>query len=129
MFQMHTGYTIFVVEGDLPPSEADQLLSLVPIKASTDKTSKACASGRQTNRGVASRSKHEHERDDEEEYSLELAKALSASMATTGEEVRGQHCLSEDEELEIASALSQSTQSEKALFLLCVFHGLLLHSM
>ena len=107
------------MEGSLPPSEADQLLSLVPIdttKPSSSQTSKKSVSersqpgktgepsGRRKGRGS-----EREQREEEEHYALELAKALSASMAGQGE-VKGQHSLQEDEQFDIAAALSQSVQ-------------------
>ena len=121
------GYTIFVVEGDLPQCEADDLLSLVPIEpqkqSPTSKLpptsrrggfgghhSKSSAAPSKTHEGVV-RSGRGHRGDDEDSYALDLAKALSVSMAG---EVKDQQSLDEDEQFDIsmASALSESLQGE-----------------
>ena len=105
------GYTIFVIEGDLPPCEADQLLTLVPIQA--DKRTpqkKPPESGGHHSKSIAgpSREKQRSSRSDDDEFALELATALSASM-TTHTTIRDQ----EDEfDITMATALSESLQGE-----------------
>lgn len=118
------GYTIFVVEGDLPPCEADQLLSLIPIQTKKSPPSKLAPSsskafsspGGDCSKSSLGPSKptgggRGHEDDEEDSYALDLAKALSVSMAG---EVKGQPGLPEDEQydINIASALSESMQGE-----------------
>ena len=105
------GYTIFVVEGDLPPCEADQLLTLVPIQADKHASKKKPSeSGGHHSKSTAGplREKQKSSTSDDDAFALELATALSASMMTHTT-VKGQ----EDEfDLTMATALSESLQGE-----------------
>ena len=64
-----TGYSIFVVVGRLPQCEAHQLLTLAPVQLPSPSTT--------------SQVQHKpHQRmDSEEHYQMELAIAMSASLA------------------------------------------------
>ena len=108
---INAGYTIFVVEGDLPPCEADQLLTLVPIQAGKHTSKKQPPdSGGHHSKSTAgpSREKQRSSTSDDDTFALELATALSASM-TTHSTIKGQ----EDEfDLTMATALSESLQGE-----------------
>ena len=113
------GYTIFAVEGELPACEADQLLSLVPIetqprqsKSTPLSSAKASGSTGKPSKAVTKSSGggRKKDADDDDLYTLELAKALSVSMGTPTDEFKGD----EDEEFDMnmAAALSQSIQGE-----------------
>ena len=116
-----------MVEGDLPPCEADHLLSLVPIQpqkhspsskqppisrrgGSRGHHSKSSAAPSRIRDGVVGGGRG-HCDDEEGSCALDLAKALSVSMAR---EVKGQPCLAEDKQFDISMALamSESLQGE-----------------
>ena len=115
------------MEGELPPCEAHDLLSLVPVEpqkqSPTNKqppTSRRGGSGGHHSKSSAAPSRARegvvgsgrgNRHDEEDSYALDLAKALSVSMAG---EVKGQAHLGEDEQFDIsmASALSESLQGE-----------------
>ena len=79
-----TGYSIFVIMGALPSCEADELLSLVPVEPEHTPTSpthggqSSCTSKKHTRTGESE--------DEEESFALELATAMSASLAATVQE-------------------------------------------
>ena len=101
------GYTIFVVEGELPPCEADQLLSLVPIQTDTHTSKKKPSeSGGHYSKSIASSSREKHRSDDEDTFALELATALSASMTA---DTNIKH---HDEHFDITIATALSMQGE-----------------
>ena len=110
-----------MVEGDLPPCEADQLLMLVPIQADQHSImkKKPPESGGLDSKSIAgpSREKQRPSTGDEDVFALELATALSASMTThTGN--KGQ----EDEfDITMAAALSESLQGK--LLCTCYWHN------
>lgn len=97
------GYTIFVIEGDLPPCEADQLLSLVPIQSDKDATKRKPLKSREHHsKSTSSREKQSSKNDDN--FAFELATALSASMVSQSD---SKH---QDDDLSMATALSESMQ-------------------
>ena len=119
----NAGYTIFVVEGDLPPCEADQLLMLVLIQAdqrSITKKKPPESGGLVQNPLLAPRERERRRPStgDEDVFTLELATALSASMTThTG--IKGQ----EDEfDITMAAALLQGE-----LLCTCYWHNNIIH--
>lgn len=77
------GYSIFVVIGALPPCEADQLLTLIPIKPEPP-TASPTPGGQPSCTGCTSKKGRTSEIDDEDEsFALDLATAMSASLLTT----------------------------------------------
>ena len=106
------GYTIFVVEGDLPPCEADQLLTLVPLQTDqhTSKKNPPESRGHHSKSvGGPSRGKQRSTtKDDDDEFALELATALSASMSSQTK-VEGQK---DEFDITMATALSESLQGD-----------------
>ena len=106
------GYTIFVVEGDLPPCEADQLLTLVPLQTDqcTSKKSPPESRGHHSKSiGGPYRGKQRSTtKDDNDEFALELATALSASMSTQTK-IEGQK---DEFDITMATALSESLQGD-----------------
>lgn len=105
-----SGYTIFVVEGELPPCEADQLLTLVPLQIDKQMSKKSPPeSGKHHSKSVGgpSREKQRSSTNDDE-FALELATALSASMSTQTR-VKDQK---DELDITVATALSESLQGE-----------------
>ena len=77
------GYSIFVVEGLLPPCEADQLLTLVPVEPEPT-TASPTPGGQPSCADCPSKRGRTSEVDDEDEsFALDLATAMSASLVTT----------------------------------------------
>jgi hypothetical protein len=104
------GYTIFVVEGELPPCEADQLLTLVPLQTDKQMSKKSPPeSGKHHSKSIGgpSREKQRSSTNDDE-FALELATALSASMSTQTR-VKDQK---DQFDITVATALSESLQGE-----------------
>lgn len=79
------GYTIFAVLGNLPDCEADQLLTFIPVipEKEPSEPSNSRTTSKKQPRGKSKPSLSSHHSTDEEEdsYALDLATAISASMA------------------------------------------------
>ena len=88
-FDFPTGYSIFVVVGDLPTCEAHQVLTLAPVQlpqsASSkhpSSTSSSSSSSSSSYSSVVSRNhKPPHRVESDEHYQMDLAIAMSASLA------------------------------------------------
>ena len=104
------GYTIFVIEGDLPTCEADQLLTLAPIQADKHTSIKKPPqfAGYHSDSSAGPSRKKQRSNNDDDEFAVELATALSASMATHTQ-VKGQD---EEFDVTIATALSESMRGK-----------------
>eukprot|EP00731_Ephydatia_muelleri_P026435 Em0018g535a len=83
------GYSIFVVRGELPSSEADQLLQVITLDATGHEAT--ANRGNSVTSSTSSSSSTEHQSSVDESFDLELATAISASLAesqTSVEETR-----------------------------------------
>ena len=76
-----SGYTIFVVEGSLPACEADQLLSLVSIHPPSSSSLPGPSPSYQPSHLIGRQMDTQKEQEEEEGFALDLATAMSASMA------------------------------------------------
>lgn len=73
------GYSIFVVRGELPSSEADQLLQVITLDATGHEAT--ANRGNSVTSSTSSSSSTEHQSSVDESFDLELATAISASLA------------------------------------------------
>ena len=98
-----------MIEGDLPPCEADQLLTLVPIQTDkhTSKKNPSQSGGYHSKSAAGPSREKRRSNSSDDEFSFELAAALSASM-TTHTKVKDQ----EEFDITMASALSESMRGE-----------------
>ena len=93
------GYSIFVVTGNLPSCEADELLTLAPYEPE------------QKPKRNESTKKTEQKIDPEDQYQIELAEAIAASKNPS----KNEEIIVDPDELQLAEAIALSLSGKVSL--------------